>query len=130
MAEVAGELPHQVKQHAFEGLGVGTFPMRSWPSRRGQVVSHHDGPAALALSSERVHQLVRVSPSGTYHRSPRSSPHGSATARPSKPHSSQRSSTYVRCLSSSSGVHPEGSRLCRCAALGSPSTLLMTRDRK
>ena len=59
MPEVAGVLLHQVEQHAFEGRGVGTFPTRSWPSRLGQVMSHDDGPAALALSSQRGHQLFQ-----------------------------------------------------------------------
>jgi L-iditol 2-dehydrogenase len=58
------------------------------------------------------------------------SPQGSGTAAPSNPHSSHRRSTNVRCRSSSSGVHPDGSRLARSSPSGSARSFSASVPRK
>ena len=57
------------------------------------------------------------------------SPHTSGWSRPSKPHSSHCISTKARRLISSIGAQPQGSLLARSSPLGSPSSLLTSRER-
>ena len=125
-----GVLLDQMEQDGFE-------PPGSAPSQRGPGLPVSARSWALMTARPRsactrsaATRWSSVSSSATYQRSPRLSPHGSVIGRPSKPHSSHRSSTYLRCWSNSTGVQPKVSRLCRSALSGNPSILLTTRERK
>src|SRR5215469_692751 len=72
----------------------------------------------------------KLSPAATCQWPSRSSPQGSATSRPSKRHSSQRSSTWAQWLSSSAGVQPDGTRLRLSSPAGRAPILLTSRERK
>src|SRR5580698_9192492 len=84
--------------------------------------------AAWAASA--ASQESSVSFGATYQRSSLLSAHGSLMSAPAKPHSSQRRSTWRRCLTSSSGVHPDGSLLDLSSAAGSERSLSVILARK
>ena len=111
--EMAGVLLEQVEENPFERRRVGAVPAGTWLADGVQVVGLDDRPSALALGSQRERSWSAVSSGETYHRPSRWSPHGSSTLRPAKPHSSHRSSTKLRCLTSSRGVQPDCRRLLR-----------------
>ena len=111
----------------------GTAPVPGW--RAGPPSQRSPGSPTSAMSCDaticrvvapRSHRVLAMSssprPGSTCQRPSRWSPHGVGRAGASKPHSSQRRSTWVRCCSSSSGVQPDGRRLSRSSPSGNATS--------
>jgi hypothetical protein len=116
VANVPGVLLKQVEQDPVKRRRIGSVPPIARPADVSKIMGLDDGPGPCGLGAQHPTSSSRVSPAATYQRPSRLSAQGSATSRPSKPHSSHRSSTQARCLSNSIGVQPDGSRLRRNSA--------------